>query len=56
MNIMLTGGCGYIGTPLTKKLIDNKHNVCVIDTQWFGNFLEPHPNLKIIKLDILEKL
>ncbi len=52
MNILLTGGCGYVGTLLTKKLLNLGHKVTVVDTQWFGNFLNRHKNLKICKKDI----
>jgi nucleoside-diphosphate-sugar epimerase len=52
MNILLTGGCGYIGTPLTQSLLEAGHKVTVVDLQWFGNFLKPHPNLTVIREDI----
>lgn len=52
MKILLTGGCGYIGTPLTLSLLEAGHKVTVVDIQWFGNDLPSHPNLKIIKEDI----
>ena len=52
MNILITGGCGYTGTLLTKDLTDLGHEVIVVDTQWFGNYLTPKKNLKVIKLDI----
>ena len=52
MHILITGGCGYTGTVLTNKLLSFGHQVTVIDTQWFGNHLQPKPRLKIIKLDI----
>jgi len=52
MNILLTGGCGYIGTPLTQSLLEAGHHVTVVDLQWFGNFLKPHPNLTVIREDI----
>ena len=54
MNILVTGGCGYIGTLLTQKLIEDGHSLTVVDTQWFGNFLTKHPRLKILKIDIRE--
>ena len=54
MNILITGGCGYTGTILTNDLISLGHNITVIDTQWFGNFLVAKKNLKILKLDIRE--
>ena len=52
MNILITGGCGYTGTVLTNDLIDLGHNIIVVDIQWFGNYLKPHNNLKVIKSDI----
>jgi nucleoside-diphosphate-sugar epimerase len=52
MNILVTGGCGYVGSVLTPKLLDQGHNVTVYDIMWFGNFLKEHKNLKIIQGDI----
>ena len=52
MKILLTGGCGYIGTNLTKALLDLGHHVTVVDIMWFGNYLDPHKNLNIIQSDI----
>ncbi len=52
MNVLILGGCGYIGTVLTNDLLDEKIKVTVYDTQWFGNFLKKKKNLKIIKGDI----
>ena len=52
MHILITGGCGYTGTVLTNSLIKLGHKVTVVDIQWFGNYLRPKKNLKIIKLDV----
>lgn len=52
MNILITGGCGYVGTVLTETLLNDGHKITVIDTQWFGNHLKGHPNLVNIKGDI----
>lgn len=52
MKILLTGGCGYIGTPLAAELLARGHEVRVVDIQWFGNYLAPHPNLSVVKDDI----
>ena len=49
MNIFITGGCGYVGTVLTEALLKDNHQITVLDTQWFGNFLSENDNLKIIK-------
>ena len=54
MKILVTGGCGYKGHILVPKLLQLGHDVRVIDTQWFGNFLEPHENLNVAKGDIRE--
>ena len=52
MKILITGGCGYKGSILTPKLLKNGHSVTVVDSQWFGNYLQPHPNLTILKQDV----
>jgi len=52
MKILITGGCGYVGTVLTQQLLMDGHQVTVVDTQWFGNHLRPHPNLAVHKQDI----
>ena len=51
MNILVTGGCGFVGTVLTTRLLEDGHDVHVVDTQWFGNHLAPHPHLKVQKQD-----
>ncbi len=51
MNILLAGGCGYIGTLLYQQLKENGHNVTIIDTQWFGNKTNCD---KVIKKDIFK--
>ncbi len=50
--ILITGGCGYIGTNLVNFFLKQNHKVTVIDTQWFGNFLPKSKNLEVIKLDL----
>jgi nucleoside-diphosphate-sugar epimerase len=52
MHIVVTGGCGYVGTVLTNQLLALGHRVTVIDIQWFGNYLLPQKNLTVIKEDI----
>ena len=51
-NILITGGCGYVGVQLVPRLLDNNYKVIVIDTCWFGNNLKKNKNLIIIKKDI----
>lgn len=52
MHILVTGGCGYVGTMLTQRLLEAGHIVTVIDILWFGNYLQAHPNLQVIQEDI----
>ena len=52
MKILVTGGCGYKGSVLIPLLLQDGHDVVSVDTQWFGNYLEPHPALTNLKLDI----
>ncbi|MEY4135618.1 MAG: hypothetical protein RL386_1968, partial [Bacteroidota bacterium] len=52
MKLLITGGCGYVGTVLTEALLEDGHEVTVYDTQWFGNHLRPHPRLNIVQGDI----
>ena len=52
MNILVTGGCGYVGTVLVNALLDDGHKITVVDNQWFGNHLTPHKNLVNLKFDI----
>lgn len=52
MRILVTGACGYKGHVLVPKLLEQGHVVVAFDTQWFGNFLEPHPRLTVVKGDV----
>ena len=51
-NILVTGGAGYVGTILSKNLINRGYNVRVLDTFMFGDHLNGIENLEKIKGDI----
>lgn len=54
MKILVTGACGYKGSVLVPKLLKKNHDVIAVDTQWFGNYLQSHNNLTVIKGDVRE--
>jgi nucleoside-diphosphate-sugar epimerase len=55
-NILVTGGAGYVGSVLVPKLLSRGFNVRVIDLMIYGETLPNHPNLKIFKGDIRDKI
>lgn len=55
-NIYITGGAGYVGSVLTKKLLDKGYRVSVIDLFIYGEDVLPeHPNLIKINGDIRDQ-
>jgi len=52
MKVCVTGACGYKGTVLVPKLLAQGHDVVALDIMWFGNFLQPHPNLQVVRADV----
>lgn len=56
MNILVTGGAGYVGSVLVPELIEDGHNVTVLDRFFFGketlDSVSKNKNLKLIQDDI----
>ena len=52
MKILITGGCGYKGSVLIPKLLDDGHEIINVDTQWFGNHLKESLNLRNLNVDV----
>jgi nucleoside-diphosphate-sugar epimerase len=53
MKVLITGGCGYVGTKLTDAMLARtRHDVTVLDAMWFGNHLAPNPRLTMQPIDI----
>jgi UDP-glucose 4-epimerase len=57
MNIIISGGAGFIGSHLVDKLLGEQHNVLVIDNYQTGrrDNLSPHKNLKVVEGTIADK-
>jgi len=58
MNILVTGGAGYVGTRLVQKLTKHKHNVVVLDTLTYGCAIKDFKSdssITIIQGDIRSK-
>jgi len=48
--VLITGGCGYVGSVLVPSLLRAGFQLKVIDQQWFGNFLPREElNLEVLK-------
>ena len=57
MKILITGGMGYVGTPLTQYLLNNGYDVSVIDKLLFNNKqvkIIKNKKFKFYKFDILD--
>ena len=59
--ILVTGGAGFLGSNLCRKLVDNGHNVICVDNFSTGNkkniqALLEHSNFELLQHDITEPL
>lgn len=52
MRICVMGGAGYVGSMLVPALLNDGHEVTVLDTFYYGNPLMGHPRLKMITGDV----
>ena len=52
MRILVTGGCGYKGSVLVPRLVEDGHNVTVVDAMWFGNYLPTDLEVEVITDDV----
>ena len=51
--IVITGGCGYVGSLLIPRLLSNGYTIRAFDIQYYGDGQLPkHPNLEVIKADV----
>jgi len=60
-NVLVTGGTGFLGSHLCKKLINNSYKVLCVDNNYTGSLTNVesiinHPNFRFIEHDIIEPL
>ena len=54
--ILVTGGCGFIGSEVTKQLSSNGAHVTIIDNLSSGKeeYIKNFPNVKLIQTDLMD--
>ncbi len=56
MNILVTGGAGFIGSHIADLLIKNSHNVAIIDNLSNGNINNVNSKARFFQADILDSM
>jgi UDP-glucose 4-epimerase len=56
LNIIVTGGCGFIGSHLVETLLVMGHNILVIDDMRSGKWICKSPNVMYIKKDVCDAI
>jgi len=54
MHIVVTGGCGFIGSHLTQKFLDLGYRVTVVDDQRQGTYMIDHSHVKYKIENVME--
>lgn len=52
--LLITGGCGYVGSTLVPEALRHGHGVRMVDVCWFGNNLSDVKPLELIHGDVRE--
>lgn len=55
MKVMVTGGCGFIGSHLVDKLIERGYDVCIIDNLSTGDIKNLNPEAHFYQMDIRDE-
>ncbi len=55
MNVLVTGGAGYIGSYMVRMLVSSGHKVVVLDTMEFGHKAALPSGIKVVLGDVADK-
>ncbi len=55
MNILVTGGAGYIGSIVTEELIKRGHEIIVLDNLYTGHRAAVHPQAVFVRGDLANR-
>ena len=55
MNILVTGGAGYIGSIVTEELISQGDSVVVFDNLYYGHRSAVHPDTIFVEGDLADR-
>ena len=50
--VLVTGGCGYVGSVVVPELLALGEQVRIVDNMWFRTAPPAHPNLELIEGDL----
>ncbi len=56
MNILVTGGAGFIGSHIVDALVEAGHKVVIVDNFSTGSLKNVNPKAKLVERDIVEPL
>lgn len=54
MNVLVTGGAGYIGSVVTEELLNRGHTVCVYDSLYKGHRAAVDPRADFLQADLMD--
>jgi UDP-glucose 4-epimerase len=54
MNVLVTGGAGYIGSIVTEELLNGGHEVCVYDSLYKGHRAAVDPRANFVQADLMD--
>ncbi len=54
LRLLVTGAAGYIGSVVTERLLERRHEVLALDSLKYGHRAAVHPDAEFLRADILD--